>query len=138
MKNLKINISILAVLITTALLSSCVKHHHSDPPPVESVVVNIISPNDAQEFEKDDTAFIKARITSPTNLHGYDIKVTRLADTALLIDKHIDDHKAAFDISEFLVNDGSIHTNLELEIKAIIDHDGNFVSKKVQFHFHTH
>ena len=99
-----------------------------------SLLIN--SPTDTQEFEANDTVFISATIDAPIEMHGYEVHLTRLADTVEVLTKDIDLHTNHFTINETYINPGLVHSDMELEIIAMIDHNGQSTSKKVHFHCH--
>ncbi|MES2619154.1 MAG: hypothetical protein V4613_14850 [Bacteroidota bacterium] len=130
---------ILPLFISYTLLSTACKdkHEHDEVKP-EAAIITITTPYDAQEFEVGDTVKINAAISAPANLHGYEMHLTRLADTTTIIDTANHAHAMNYSIYNSLVNDGKIHSDYRLEIIAIVDHAGTKVSKVINFHCHAH
>jgi hypothetical protein len=134
----KNNQIIIAFLLFAALFvfNACeneAEHHDLSAKDI-NLVIN--SPTDTQEFEADDTVFINSTIDAPEEMHGYEVHLKRLADTVEVLTKDIDLHTNHFTIKETYINPGLVHSDMELEIVAIIDHSGKSTSKKVHFHCH--
>ena len=134
-KNNQIIIAFL-LIATLFVFNACENEdeHHDLSASDISLVIN--SPTDAQEFEADDTIFINATIDAPSEMHGYEVHLKRLADTVEVLTKVVDLHTNHFAIKENYINPGLIHSDMELEIFAKIEHNGKSISKKVQFHCH--
>jgi len=136
MKNKIHPIMAFTMLSALFLFNACeneAKHHDLSTTDIQ-LVIN--SPTDTQEFEADDTVFINATIDAPSELHGYELHLKRLADTTEVLSKDIDLHTNHFSINEIYINPGLVHSDMELEIVAKIDHNGKSTSKKVHFHCH--
>jgi hypothetical protein len=122
-----------ALMLATFAVSSCKKDHPHTTPDAATITIN--SPAAGSNYSPNDTVKIKATITAEESLHGGDIFIRNLADTSTAVfttDFHT--HGTDITIDTFWVNTLSgIAVNLELEITAIIDHDGNTQSKKVAF-----
>src|SRR5207253_854894 len=68
-------------------------------------------------------------------LHGYVINIRRKADNVVVFTKSNDDHKANITINEnWTVGTITEHTEMELEVVATLDHDGNTATKKITIH----
>ncbi len=134
-KNNQILIAFLSIAIMFAF-NACEREaeHHDLSTTDINLVIN--SPTDTQEFEAEDTVFINATIDAPSEMHGYEVHLMRLADTVEVLSKDVDLHTNHFTIKETYINPGLIHSDMELEIKAKIDHNGKSTSKKVHFHCH--
>jgi hypothetical protein len=127
---------LLFMIVLTGIMSCKKTKHHDDPQP-DAVNINIITPQPAQEYEVGDTVKMDIQITASAPLHGYELHVTRLADTTEIFTVDEDMHSQDIHVQKFFVNDGSKHSDMILEVIANIDHDGNKASKKVQFHCHA-
>lgn len=128
----------IALFIATSLFffTACeneAEHHDLSSTDI-TLVIN--SPHDTQQFDAGDTVKIIATIDAPTEMHGYEVHLTRLADSTEVISKDYDLHSSHFDVSETYINEGLVHSDMELEVVAIIDHTGKKTSKKVHFHCH--
>jgi len=127
------------ILVFSVLAFACKKNHddHGHATPA-TTNIHIISPTVGQEIDHKDTAKIKCEITSPSQLHGYTITLTRLADTTVVYTDDVHTHQNNYSIIYNWVNNNTIHSDMLLTIDANIDHSGNKVSKSVQFHAHYH
>lgn len=97
--------------------------------------INITAPVTGQEVHSNQAVAIKGNITGFATLHGYKLKLRRTSDNFILDSADVHDHNKDIVINQTL-NVGAIttHTELELEVIATLDHDGNTESKKVSFH----
>ncbi|HYG16632.1 MAG TPA: hypothetical protein VEC12_12825 [Bacteroidia bacterium] len=129
-----------AVIVTASLVTfaSCKKKDDpKDPDPGPGVTLNIEKPTTSDMFGKDDTVFIKAHASWVNQFHGYELKLRNLSDGSkevFKVEGHI--HDKEVDIDTFWVNNVAAHSQMELEINMIKDHDGNKETKKVAFHCH--
>lgn len=134
----KINNTFIALTIVFSLffITACENESEQHDLSASDITLVINSPHDTQQFEAGDTVKIRASIDAPTEMHGYEVHLMRLADTTEVLSKDYDLHTKHFDVSEYYVNEGIVHSDMELEIVAIIDHTGKKTSKKVHFHCH--
>ncbi len=134
-KNNQIIIAFL-LIATLFVFNACENEDQHPDLSTSDISFLINSPTDTQEFEADDTVFINATIDAPSEMHGYEVHLKRLADTVEVLTKVVDLHTNHFTIKETYINPGLIHSDMELEIFAKIEHNGKSTSKKVQFHCH--
>jgi hypothetical protein len=80
-----------------------------------------------------DSVTIQATCISANTLHGCDIIIRKTADTTVLYSKHMHDHNDTLTINRKWKAELTEATNLEVIIKAAVNHDGKAVSKKVNF-----
>ncbi len=134
MENLKFKF-FCSFIFTLLLLPSCIKEHEKTLSP-NDVIVTINAPLNTQEYEAGDTVFIKIDIASPSEIHGYELHVLRLADTTEIINIDKDAHQSHYTINEYFVNEGKVHSDMELTIKAHVDDNGSVKTGNVRFHCH--
>ncbi len=116
----------------TLVVISCTKDEPEPETPKVTFTVN--SPFEGQEFQHNDTVKITGKIEYSNGMHGYNITIRNKADNSVLFesDQHI--HGSLLEFNESWVNNVTAHSELELEIAAVLDHDGNTASKKLTFH----
>ncbi len=136
MKNFQLNAVVSAFLLLSILgFSSCKDHdddHKVDP---DKAVITITNPTPGMEVKANQEVTITGSITSPETLHGYTIYIRKKADNSEVFKKEVHDHKKEITISQpWTVDAVTEHVDLELEVTAAVDHDGNLISKKVSFH----
>lgn len=134
MKRLSTTITIL-ILALACLISCKKKKHEGDPSP--TVNIDIIAPTEHAEYHKLDTVWMKVHISYDQDLHGYELHMLRLADTTEVFALDSDVHAKTFDIQKYWVNDGAVHSDMQLTVIANIDHNGNKATKTVDFHCHN-
>lgn len=110
-----------------------------DPQP--AATITIASPTDDQEIHFGDSVRIRATITAPTNLHGYEAWVmnTDSGDTIYQISEDI--HGTSLTVRGGFRNDGvinpdTVHIACLLTVRAHTDDNGGYLDKKVVFHLH--
>lgn len=124
------------VLLVSAILfvSSCSKD--DSKPELAEIYITITSPTINEAFDQNATVNITGKIEYAGGLHGYQIIIRKTSDNSIQFEKDAHAHGVAIDFNESWVNNLAGHNDMELEVVAIIDHDGNTVSKKVNFHCH--
>lgn len=132
MKNLFL-ITILSILSFT--ISCKDEHDHSDNPAV-SADIQIMSPVTGSVFHSGDTVYIKANITSAAELHGFDVVITNASIDSVVFNTNGHAHAKTQNIDTFWVNNVMGHSDMKLDVMAIIDHDGNKTTKSINFHCH--
>lgn len=121
-------------------ITSCKKDKENDditnPNPTPTATIAISEPEDMQMFDGGETVHIHAHISAPFDLHGYELFIINESsgDTVWTIDEHT--HSMEIHIEETWVNDVTMHSDMVLQVKAIIDHDGNFTIAERHFHCH--
>ena len=128
--------TILAFVLASCIISCKEKEH--DHPATESVNINIRTPAAFSEYDPGDTVWMDIGINAPANLHGYELHLVRLADTTEVFSFDEDVHEKDINILKYWINDGHVHSDMELQVVAHIDHSGNKAEKKVRFHCHEH
>lgn len=116
---------LLSILITLTILGSC----------SDKSIVEITSPTNGQTFNVGDTIAIAATLTSPSgaDLHGYEVHIRSKADQTELFsaDEHL--HAPTINVSQSWTSTVS-NADLEIEVIANLDHDGNISTRKITVH----
>lgn len=126
-----IQIAIIAFSII-GVLSACQKKDDTPAQPAK-VVINVSSPANGQLYRKGDSVYINASVSYISELHGYELQLKNKNTGALLYatDEHV--HSDAFTIKEAWLDTLSAATDLQLEITAEIDHNGNGSQTEIEF-----
>lgn len=135
MKRLSTTTIIISLLIACTI--SCKKKKHDPDPQAPTVSIEIIAPSEHAAYHKLDTVWMKAHISYENELHGYELHLLRLADTVEVFSYDEDVHAKSFDVQQYWINDGKVHSDMLLTFIANIDHNGTKATKTVQFHCHT-
>lgn len=130
----KINMYAGIALLGSVLLASACKKKEEEQ--THEADIQIGAPVAGHTYEHGDTVFINAVITHTDPMHGWDVYLRKTADQSEVFTADAHDHAATYTISQYWVNNVTDHTEMELEVKAVIDHDGTTQSKKVTFHCH--
>lgn len=124
--------------ITLAFATSCKPDDNNNTPsPSPSVVFTVTSPEAGKAYMQGDTIRIKAKLSFETELHGWELELKNKADNnkeVLKVEEHT--HEKTVEIDTFWVNNVTMHSDMELVIYAIKDHEGNKDSKEIHFHCH--
>ncbi len=131
---LKLATLALFTMLTLAVIS-CTKDEPEPETPKVTFTVN--SPFEGQEFQHNDTVKITGTIEYASGLHGYEVTIRNKADNSVQFDADQHIHGSKIEFNEFWVNNATQHSEMELEIAGILDHDGNKASKKINIHCHN-
>lgn len=117
---------VVAFILTTF---SCEKDDSTAPVP--TITINIQSPTEGAIVSHGDTLHIRATVTSPVQLHGYEWKLRNKANSTELAtsDEHV--HELNFSIAGDYINNVTDTINAELEIIVEVDHEGDQATHKV-------
>lgn len=129
-----------AIIITTAIitLASCKKDDdNNNPNPEPGVTLNITSPKASDMYGLGDTVWMRTNASWTNQFHGCEVRIRNISDGNKEVFKaewHM--HGTTASVDTFWINNVSNHSNMELEVDMIKDHDGNKETKKVTFHCH--
>jgi phosphate-selective porin len=131
----KIKTITLGLMATAILFATSCKKEEPTPVPAKATIT-VTSPSETDAFDHNATVNITGKIEYSEGLHGYKIFIRKKADNSVQFEKNEHAHGTTIDFSESWVNNLDGHNDMELEVIAILDHDGNTTSKKVNFHCH--
>lgn len=98
-----------------------------------SVSINVSDPADGQNYHSGDTVYIKAAISAPGELHGYEVQIKDAAGNALFDDaQHT--HADKFNVSEKWAIASSAPADLTATIIVYVDHNGAEAKKNLSLH----
>ncbi len=126
------------MVAATLFATSCDKDEKTQEPELEKATITITTPTESQTFESDETVSITGKIEYSKGLHGFQIVIRQKSDNTVKYEKDVHAHGASINIDESWINNLHGHNDMELEVIAILDHDGKTSSKKVNFHCHGH
>lgn len=130
------NLFFITILSIIPFAISCKdEHDHTDEPAV-TADIQIASPITGAMYHSGDTVYIKANITSAAELHGYDVVLTNVSADSVVFNTNGHAHGNSMAINTFWVNKVMGHSDMKLDVMAIIDHEGNKTTKSVNFHCH--
>lgn len=132
-KSISLGLMATAALFTT----SCGKDDHIHEPDA-TAIITITTPTEGQEIDHHAMVNVTGKIESTAELHGYQIIIRQKSDNAVKFEKDAHAHGTTINFNENWENTVTGMQDMELEVIAIIDHDGNTTSKKVNFHCHGH
>ncbi len=128
-------IYVFAILLTGSVISisSCKKDDDS-PLHLNTATITISSPPTGALYHANDTVPISCSLTASETIHGCDLFIRKKSDYSLVFTCDIHTHHTSFTVDTFWINTffGDT-TELELEIVATVDHNGNTQSGKINF-----
>ena len=105
----------------------CAGCQKKDSTPVEpsSISIDLSNPTEGQVYRKGDTVFVNAVVSYATQLHAYELSITKdTSNTNVFYEyKHVSTDK--FTISSYWVDTLASATDLTLKVMVQIDHNGN-------------
>lgn len=69
-----------------------------------AIDISILSPTEKKEYNTLDTIFIKAKVSSNSELHNVNVKVISVDDNMVLFSKNIHSHGSVVNVNEFFIN----------------------------------
>lgn len=123
-----------ALIATMAVFSMSACKKNKETP--KSVEITITSPTAGSMFHLGDTVEIHAHVKANFELHGWEVVIKKVANgqVVFMAEDHV--HAEEFHIDTFWINNVTEHSDMELHVSALIDHDGNKETKVVAFHCH--
>ncbi len=90
------------------------------------------SPAEGQSFGLNDTLFVLGTVESAYPLHGYEIRImdNQYNDTMFSVHQH--NHLSEMSLQASWINNVSSMSDVLIEIKAFINHEGDFVTKNLK------
>jgi hypothetical protein len=125
-----------SILFITIILFaiSCQKKDNTSPNPA-NVAISISSPAKGQVFHIGDTTHMKATVSYPSELHGYEMTITDSATGNVLFDADEHVHDDHFDIAQTFVYADTVAATLKLDLTVEIDHNGNQKDTTLYFYY---
>jgi hypothetical protein len=111
------------------LAAACKKKTENTPEP--TIDINLQSPTAGATYAYGDTVWVKAHVSSPVELHGYEWRIKNKTTNMVAAtgDDHI--HGKEIDISGYWINDVSATAQMDVEVVVEIDHDGDESEKEI-------
>ena len=123
---------IINMLAIPGLLSLAACQRSDDvTPDANKVAIVITNPTEGQTFHRGDTVFMNAAVQYVSELHGYELTITNVANNAVLFDEDDHVHDDHFTISNYWVDTLSQPADLKINLTAEIDHNGNEADKSI-------
>lgn len=131
----KIQTYLIAGALFSFAFSACKK---SDSTPVEPVVtdaqITVDNPQAGADYAPGAIVAINGKIINTTEMHGYKLVIIQKADSAELFSKEVHEHGTEINFSESWTNDLQADADVQLQVIAVLDHDGHTSTKTVDFH----
>lgn len=125
MKNL---IFIIGLLITLTTISSCSKIKGAT-----SAEINFTEIAEGDTIAFGDTVHIEGTIIGNGELHGYQLQLVDILPAEMLLSLNSESHKESYVFDEHWVNNVTLISNMKAVIVVELNHDGDLISKEVNF-----
>ncbi len=131
----KIQVYLLAGALFSITLSACKK---SEPTTVDPVVteakITVDNPQTSADYAPGALVTINGKIENTAEMHGYKIVLLQKSDSTELFSKEVHEHNTEIDFNESWTNNLPADADVQLQVIAVLDHDGHTSIKTVDFH----
>lgn len=125
--------SIMIVLCTVTGFFSC-----KDKESPREVNINIISPLPGSEYDKDDTVWLKAEISSNLALEQVRVGVSKVINDSVAYTSLTKTSERSMTLSTYFINQFNPHADLEMSVQTMDKNGSETGKKQVRFHCHAH
>lgn len=119
---------IISLLITLTAITSCKKKNSAT---TAEINFNEITEGDTIAFG--DTIHLEGTIVGNGELHGYQLQLVDILPAEMLLSLNTETHKESYAFDEHWVNNVTTISNLKAVVIVEINHNGDLVSKEVNF-----
>jgi hypothetical protein len=123
------------IALLLGVLFSCTREHGEDKAPkIPDATITFMSPLPGAVYTNGDSVTIQATAVSTEEIHGFDLAIRKVTDTANSIYfTHIHDHTDTIIINEKWKSLVIPPVDLQAEIVIYLDHVGHTKKEKIQF-----
>jgi hypothetical protein len=134
---MKLKRTITVCILILGLLYGCKKHTAEIIPivhePIPVAVLTIASPTAGAVYATGDSIAIVATAIANAEMHGYNLEIRKLNDTALYYTEFFHNHNDTININTKWKNTLTVPANLEVVVSLLLDHDGHMHTQRVSF-----
>jgi hypothetical protein len=112
------------IVMTTACKNDVVE--------ASSATISFVEPSVGDTLQLGEELHAEGTVQGNGEMHGYELSFTNLANGEVLYDGVSDAHAESYAFHEHWVNNVSDTSRVEVEIIAILDHEGHTQSKKIE------
>lgn len=138
LKSIALGLLAAATLFTTTSCEKKEKGHDHQEPPATTTTITITTPTEGQAIDHHAMVNVTGKIESNVELHGYKIIIRQKSDNSVKFEQNKHAHGTTINFNESWENNVDGMQDMELEVIAVVDHDGNTTNKKLNFHCHGH
>ncbi len=132
MKYTKSILIVITLIVLTAI--ACKKPKPEEENKENKVTITINTPSAEQQFAHGSTVSVTGTIVADEELHGYSIIIRQKSDNSTLFEASEHTHGTTVTFEKSWENTLTNIQELELEIIAVIDHNGNTANKTLTFY----
>ncbi|NBR15874.1 MAG: hypothetical protein EBU01_15040 [Crocinitomicaceae bacterium] len=125
MKNITL---IISLLVTLTAITSCKKKNSAT-----TAAINFTEIAEGDTIAFGDTVHIEGTIEGNGELHGYQLQLIDIISAETLLTKNSETHGLSYVFDEHWVNNVTTISNLKAVVVVEINHDGDLVTKEVNF-----
>lgn len=133
MKNLKLLFLIALMTVFTFLGGACT-HEEAEAAIENHATVTINSPGNDGIFKEGETILINVDAVGEYPLHGWKLKIVNKIKNTTVFEEEQHAHGTEIHLETKWVVKITEHTDMQLQVSAVLDHDGNLETKTANFH----
>ncbi len=119
---------IISLLIALTAITSCNKNNSAT-----TAEINFTEITEGDTIAFGDTIHIEGTIVGNGELHGYQLQLVDILPAEMLLSLNTETHKESYAFDEHWVNNVTLISNMKAVIVVELNHDGDLVSKEVNF-----
>jgi hypothetical protein len=119
---------IFSLLITLTAITSCEKKNSAT-----TVDINFTEITEGDTIAFGDTVHLEGTVVGDGELHGYQLQLVDIISAEMLLSKNSETHALSYVFDEHWVNNVTTISNLKAVVVVEINHDGDLISKEVNF-----
>jgi hypothetical protein len=108
------------------LLAGCSKEQIAT-----NATIEFIEPTIGDTFNFADEVHAEGTVTSNGEMHGFTLTITNTTTGSLVYEASSQEHLSNYSFHEHWINNVTDTSNLQIDIKAILNHDGTSITKSV-------
>jgi hypothetical protein len=102
------------------------------------VSINIISPLPGSEYDKDDTVWLRAEISSNLELEQVRVGVNKVSNDSVAYASLAKTSEKSMTLTTYFINQFNPHADLEMSVQTMDKNGSETGKKQVRFHCHAH
>jgi hypothetical protein len=119
---------IFSLLIALTAITSCKKKNSAT-----TADINFTEITEGDTIAFGDTVHLEGKVVGDGELHGYKLQLIDIISAEMLLSKNSETHALSYVFDEHWVNNVTTISNLKAVVVVEINHDGDLVSKQVNF-----
>ena len=119
---------IFSLLIALTAITSCKKKNSAT-----TADINFTEITEGDTIAFGDTVHLEGKVVGDGELHGYQLQLVDILPAEILLSLNSETHKESYVFDEHWVNNVTLISNMKAVIVVELNHDGDLISKEVNF-----